>query len=74
MTAIDDTCGSLKILSDRLLINPGGRCGSLNLVLDLFLVRSCGMGIGGAALATLAAQLLQTALLAYVVQVGVMAV
>ena len=43
-------------------------CGALNLGLDLVLVRSCGMGIGGAAIATLAAQLLQTALLAYVVQ------
>ena len=42
--------------------------GLLNLGLDLFLVRTCGMGIGGAAVATLAAQLLQTTLLAIVVQ------
>lgn len=42
--------------------------GLVNLVLDVYLVNVLHMGIGGAAIATLVAQLLQTALLAYVVQ------
>lgn len=42
--------------------------GLLNLVLDIYLVTKLGMGIGGAAWATLASQLLQTALLAFIVQ------
>jgi putative MATE family efflux protein len=42
--------------------------GSLNLVLDLYLVISRGMGIGGAAIATLAAQVVQMLMLAGVVQ------
>ena len=40
----------------------------VNLGLDLLLVNRFGMGIGGAAIATLAAQLIQTLLLAIVVQ------
>ena len=43
-------------------------CGLLNLGLDLYLVKTLAMGIGGAAFATLASQLLQTLLLAVVVQ------
>lgn len=42
--------------------------GALNLVLDVWLVSSMGMGIGGAAVATLFSQLVQAALLALVVQ------
>ena len=43
-------------------------CGALNFVLDVFLVKTLAMGIGGAAIATLAAQLLQVLLPAIVVQ------
>ncbi|KAL1525341.1 hypothetical protein AB1Y20_020201 [Prymnesium parvum] len=42
--------------------------GALNLVLDLWLVNGMGLGIGGAAIATLFSQLVQVALLAVVVQ------
>ena len=42
--------------------------GLINLVLDLYLVSVVGMGIGGAALATVAAQLVQVLLLAIAVQ------
>jgi Na+-driven multidrug efflux pump len=43
-------------------------CGGLNLFLDIYFVKTLAMGIQGAGLATLIAQLLQTALLAFVVQ------
>ena len=43
-------------------------CGLLNLGLDLYLVNVVGMGIGGAAIATLASQVVQALMLAFVVQ------
>lgn len=65
-TVLQAACLAAKDSTSPLLVLMFA--GSLNLCLDLWLVRGVGMGIGGAAIATLASQLVQVALLAWVVQ------
>ena len=65
-TVLQAAClGSRDSLSPLFVLLASG---SLNLVLDLHLVIGRGMGIGGAAIATLAAQIVQMLILAFVVQ------